>query len=385
MLNNLSSIFTYVANGIIMVITPILFGLIILDARLIKSKKKLTVFIITMICLYILAYLCLEGIAKTIAGLVILVTIIIIIILKSKIGKLINIHLHSKSKILILFIINFIYIAYLFYNLVFNFSFNNKSIFLIIAMIFFLIELIIVVNQFFENNKLKLKYDKLNEIMKTYEIEIDNQYTSNHENKNQLTTIKSKIVDKEDVSSIIQYINDILDENNEISEEKYKRFQYLPPNGLKAMFYFKISEAESRGIHVTTNISPKIDKSIIYYLDSNTFKQLGRIIGVYLDNAIEASEDSKEKSMSIEIYKTKTEDIKFVISNSYSGTISEKIGKQTYSTKGRKRGHGLLLVNSIMKNTDIFLQKRIIKSNTYVQELIVKNDKKIIIKENFIV
>ena len=122
MLNNLSSIFTYVANGIIMVITPILFGLIILDARLIKSKKKLTVFIITMICLYILAYLCLEGIAKTIAGLVILVTIIIIIILKSKIGKLINIHLHSKSKILILFIINFIYIAYLFYNLVFNFS-----------------------------------------------------------------------------------------------------------------------------------------------------------------------------------------------------------------------------------------------------------------------
>ena len=376
MLNNLSSIFTYVANGIIMVITPILFGLIILDARLIKNKKKLTIFIITMICLYILAYLCLEGIAKTIAGLVILVTIIIIIILKSKIGKLINIHLHSKSKILILFIINFIYIAYLFYNLVFNFSFNNKSIFLIIAMIFFLIELIIVITQVFENNKLKLKYDKLNEIMKTYEIEIDNQYTNNHENKNQLTTIKSKIVDKEDVSSIIQYINDILDENNEISEEKYKRFQYLPPNGLKAMFYFKISEAESRGIHVTTNISPKIDKSIIYYLDSNTFKQLGRIIGVYLDNAIEASEDSKEKSMSIEIYKTKTEDIKFVISNSYSGTISEKIGKQTYSTKGRKRGHGLLLVNSIMKNTDIFLQKRIIKSNTYVQELIVKNDKK---------
>ena len=97
---------------------------------------------------------------------------------------------------------------------------------------------------------------------------------------------------------------------------------------------------------------------------------------MYLDNAIEASEDSKEKSMSIEIYKTKTEDIKFVISNSYSGTISEKIGKQTYSTKGRKRGHGLLLANSIMKNTDIFLQKRIIKSNTYVQELIVKNDKK---------
>lgn len=358
MLNNLSSIFTYVANGIIMVITPILFGLIILDARLIKNKKKLTIFIITMICLYILVYLCLEGVAKLILSLIILIMIILATII--------------KRKIITLFIINFLYIIYLFYI----FIFDDRNIFMIISIIFLIIELIIVITQVFENNKLKLKYDKLNEIMKTYEVEIDNQYTSNHENKNQLTTIKSKIVDKEDVSSIIQYINDILDENNEISEEKYKRFQYLPPNGLKAMFYFKISEAESKGIHVTTNISPKIDKSIIYYLDSNTFKQLGRIIGVYLDNAIEASKCSKEKSLSIEIYKTKMDDVKFVISNSYDGMISDKIGKQAYSTKGRKRGHGLLLVNNIMKNTDMFTQKRIIKSNMYVQELIIKNDKK---------
>ena len=62
-----------------------------------------------------------------------------------------------------------------------------------------------------------------------------------------------------------------------------------------------------------------------------------------------------------------------IISNTYNNKIEEeKIGKESFSTKGKKRGHGLLLVNDIIKNNSIFETKHEIKNDIYSQMIIVK-------------
>ena len=66
-----------------------------------------------------------------------------------------------------------------------------------------------------------------------------------------------------------------------------------------------------------------------------------------------------------------------IISNTYNNEIDEeKIGKENFTTKGKNRGHGLLLVNQLVKKNNIFDTKREIKNNIYSQTIIVKNRQK---------
>ena len=287
-----------------------------------------------------------------------------------------TIELEDKTKIIILSLVTFLCIGYFFYNFISDFELNNNFISSLVIIVFFLITLIIVIKQTLDNNKLKLEYDKLLEFMKTYEVEIEKQHIQHHESKNQLVTIKAKLLDQENNKNVIEYIDSILDENISMNQAYYAKFQYLPSNGLKALFYFKASEAENKGINVTISISPKIKNSLLNDLSTNNFKQLGRIVGVYLDNAIEASSLSNSKSMGIEVYK-EDENIKIIITNSFDGEIDEKVGNTIFSTKGKNRGHGLMLVNSIINNNNMFYQKREIRKNVYVQILVVKNKKSI--------
>ena len=96
-------------------------------------------------------------------------------------------------------------------------------------------------------------------------------------------------------------------------------------------------------------------------------------MGVFLDNAIEASAKSKEKQLGIEIYVGKTSETKIIISNTYNNIVNKsKIGKERFTTKGKNRGHGLLLVKQIVKDNKIFEIKTDIVNDLYIQTLIIK-------------
>lgn len=157
---------------------------------------------------------------------------------------------------------------------------------------------------------------------------------------------------------------------------KYSKFKYLPSNGLKGFFYYKVSEAERKGIKVSTNISKKIENSILGKLDTKHFKDLARVIGVYLDNAIEASSLSEEKKLGIELYLIKN-NVEIIISNTYHEAIDEeKIGKERYSTKGKNRGHGLLLVKRILKDNNNIISNNEVTGELYIQKIsIIDNTK----------
>ena len=101
-------------------------------------------------------------------------------------------------------------------------------------------------------------------------------------------------------------------------------------------------------------------------------KELGKILGVYLDNAIEASVKSEDKKLGFEAYLIDNK-VKIIISNTYKGELSkEKIGNEIYSTKGKNRGHGLLLVKEIVSNNKMFNIDTEITDSLYIQSLTIE-------------
>ena len=135
-----------------------------------------------------------------------------------------------------------------------------------------------------------------------------------------------------------------------------------------------MQEAEDKDIKVSINISKKVKESTIYSLSLKEQRDFGRILGVFLDNAIEASTESTGKQLGVEAYVNTEKEFKLIISNTYNNEIDKtKIGLETFSTKGKNRGHGLLLVKQLVSKNDIFETKTEIQDNLYIQTIEIKN------------
>lgn len=97
-----------------------------------------------------------------------------------------------------------------------------------------------------------------------------------------------------------------------------------------------------------------------------------RILGILLDNAIEAAKETDEKLIEI-IFKSDTKKQLFIIENSCSDNniSTTRIFEKGYSTKANNSGIGLWKVHSILaKNTNIDLFTTI-KNHKFKQELSV--------------
>lgn len=302
--------------------------------------------------------------------------VIITYVLKKPLKKLINYNLSTNKKIIVMSSITLVMLAIFFYNLIKTFEFNNNIITYLVIIVMLICILLYLFKQKIENEKISKKYDELLDVMKSYESDIEEQRTLRHETKNEFATIKCKLQDKEDNKTIIEYIDSVIGEKEKAGSTKYSKFKYLPSKGLKGFFYYKFIEAEKKGINVSINISKQIENSFLKDIETKDFKDLARIIGVYLDNAIEASSTSEDKKLGIEMYLIK-EKIEIIITNTFNNEINlDKIGKESFSTKGKHRGHGLLLVNKILSENNMFEAKNEIRGNIYIQSLKIKDNKK---------
>ena len=131
-----------------------------------------------------------------------------------------------------------------------------------------------------------------------------------------------------------------------------------------------------KNINVDFDVSRNFSISMITGLNENTRNQLYQILGVYLDNAIQAAEKTDKGLIKINIYNTEEFNGKYLvisIMNNYTGIIeSDKINQKGYSTKGKGRGLGLSIVSEVLEqNPEIKNKTKIIKNN-FMQELKVK-------------
>ena len=294
-------------------------------------------------------------------------------ILRKLFRKIINAKLETNTKIIVFSILTFICLTMFLYSIIKEFRFGDDILLYLISIIVLLTILFGLIKQTLENNQLTNRYDKLLEFMKTYENEIEKQRILRHEIKNEFRTIRAKICDKQENKEIIEYIDEIVNDKYKVDKEKYAKFGYLPANGIKGLCYFKTQEAEDKGLNISINISKRIKESTIYNLSLKEQRDFGRILGVFLDNAIEASLETEEKQLGIEAYVNSEKEFRMIISNTYNNKIDKnKIGIESFSTKGKTRGHGLLLVKQLIEKNKLFEIKTDIQEKIYIQTIEIK-------------
>ena len=163
-------------------------------------------------------------------------------------------------------------------------------------------------------------------------------------------------------STIINYNNNIKLNNIVIA-----KLNSIKVNSLKSLITNKILVAQNNNINVDINIEGEITD---FYTDE---MQLSRILGVLLDNAIEASlELTENKKIEINIIQIdKTTDIQ--ISNTFNntGTPITDFNKEGFSTKGTNRGLGLSSAHEIANKLNMLLNTEI-DGNTFIQILTIE-------------
>lgn len=304
--------------------------------------------------------------------LVCIVFLILSIFIKSIFRRIVNAKIDNNKNIIVYMIITFLCIGMFFYIIISEFQKENLIILYIMCILILIAMLFSLIKQIISNNKIIYEYDNLLKIMTTYEFDIENERILRHEAKNELRVIKAKIIENQKSEDIIDYIDEIINDKYVVDKEKYAKFGYLPPNGIKGLFYFKVQEAEKTGIKVSIHISKKILKSKIYDLNIKEQRDFGRIIGVFLDNAIEASIGSKDKKLGIEAYTINGNEFELIISNTYNNKINiDMLGNKRFSTKDAKRGRGLLLVKRLIEHNKKFKIKTTINNNIYIQTITI--------------
>jgi two-component system sensor histidine kinase AgrC len=124
--------------------------------------------------------------------------------------------------------------------------------------------------------------------------------------------------------------------------------------------------ATEKGINMTFSIFT--DLSHINF----SMYEFSRILGILLDNAIEAAEESDQKTVNIEFTSDNKKQL-FIISNSCKDTniSTTQIFEKGYSTKNRNSGFGLWHVHKVLeKNTNLDLFTTI-KDNIFSQQLAI--------------
>jgi len=198
---------------------------------------------------------------------------------------------------------------------------------------------------------------------------VDSLRTFKHDYNNTLSTLYG-YVQLGDMESLKRMFKEILEESRQISS-----LDKLNPNLIKDPNIFgiltaKYQECIKKNIIMNIEIYAEIEEIDIKMYD------LTRILGIFLDNAIEAAAGSQERKINLTINERNNQLI-IEISNTYKeGQIEtiEKLFEKGISSKGKNRGLGLYKVKEIIKkysgvelkttkNTKIFMQKLIIQKH----------------------
>jgi len=250
---------------------------------------------------------------------------------------------------------------------------TNSRIETIVYIIFFLF-VAVFVSGFFKqkskNNELNSEYDHLLEYIKVYEKEVNEKSKRQHEYKNQLIIINDMLKGKN--KKVSKYISEILEGNFlENNKNLLNELKYIPDGGLKGLIYFKLSNLKYEECEVHVFVDKVLENKKMWKTCLDNLSDVSKIIGVFLDNAIEAISEEKNKYIIIDV-EYENNCLIFKFSNTCTKHIdSAKLDIEGYSTKGKKHGYGLSLVKDIIDNNNLLNNKREQNGQLFVQYLYI--------------
>ena len=307
------------------------------------------------------------------------ITLISFVILKIKLPQKIYKLLISSTKSIKnneTFIYSFIIIAIIVISMIENYMHLPSSVIIItnVTMGIIFIGIIFMSSKIKTNyNKISSKYETSISSLKEYEVMIDKFRVYTHENKNEFYTIRNMLKNAEDRNEVIKYIDTLIDNKIQDNEKIMAKTAKIPSGGLRATIYSKLCLMDKLKIKYKLNISRDVRTTDLIDLDEDLVLKICKILGVFLDNAIEAVKGLKKKQIAVEMYAIDN-DLCIDITNNFKGNLDiNKISEAKYTTKGDGHGYGLTLVNQIINDEAGKLEnEKSINRDTFTQTLKIK-------------
>ncbi len=280
----------------------------------------------------------------------------------------INISLYEKLKrennyvFIISFILGFICLAIQSY--IMTIYSNYIPILLTLStMLVFIIYFVFTLYSLSRTNKLEITTEKLEEeklYNKTITILYDNIRGFKHDFNNIVQAIGG-YVSTNNMEGLKNYYSDLMDDCKKVNNLAILNPELINNPAVYSLLTSKYHIAEELGITMNFDIFMDLQSLNIKTYD------LTRILGILLDNSIEASKKCKEKEIYITIRKdNKVNRQLFIIENTYSNknVNTDKIFEKGYTSKveedGKNHGLGLWEVRKILKknnNLNLFTTK----------------------------
>ncbi len=238
-----------------------------------------------------------------------------------------------------------------------NFSSSNSSQFLICLVIIFIILFAVVFKTKTSEVLLKDSNKRLIDYNDKYGKFLDEYKIYKHNINHKLSAIKSYGNKK-----VKALIDDILEEETTFSVKNNNL--YNVPKGIKGIVAEKLYN-----VNINVLIDNKIKGDPFKDLSAKVFNSLSESLGIVLDNAIEASEETENPIIIVDLYE-KEEEIIIKVGNNFCNSIDiDQLGIKYYSTKNRDSGLGLF---SIMRNKLVKEKINIINDFYYIELQIKK-------------
>lgn len=254
-----------------------------------------------------------------------------------------------------------------FFNITEIFKLNIYYLITIVSVFILFILYCFYISELSNYERLNDKYNILFDYVQNFEEWIDNEQMYRHELNNNLSIIRSITKNKK----IINKIDEMLKFSIIVDEQAIEDLKNVPKGGLKGLLYYKVALAKNKKVKMIVEVSPKVS-NLLKKITENQLRQLCIVLGIYIDNALDSAEESKKKTITLEIYEI-NKVIIFTISNTYKELIPIKNMKKIgFTTKGGEHGKGLYYANKVLSKTKWLKSEQTFLNDYFIQKIYIK-------------
>ena len=248
-----------------------------------------------------------------------------------------------------------------------NYAFINRPFVLInfiIMIIYFVFSLFVL----FISNKLTTRTQE-NEQLKVYVDTIEQLSLELRRFRHNFSNILHGLggyIEHRDLNGLEKYFKEIVEQNKKLKNDNFFSIQKIKNLALRGLLSAKISKAESAEIDMVLEVTEDIENIPMRDID------LCEVVGVLMDNAIEAAAETSEKKIRMAFIEEE-QYILIVLQNHFKERPKiERIFDKGFSTKGEHRGLGLWSVKKILSHDKDILLNTLIEGDWFTQEINIK-------------
>ncbi|OEK66024.1 histidine kinase [Staphylococcus equorum] len=210
--------------------------------------------------------------------------------------------------------------------------------------------------------KYTLQIEKINHEMRKFR----------HDYVNILSTM-SDFIRENDMEGLDQYFHEEIlpmQDSMQMNAIKINGIENLKVREIKGLLTTKILQAQEKNIRISIEVPETIEKIEMPIIN------LSRVIGILLDNAIEASEKIVEDPLiRIAFIKNEDDSVMFIVMNKCDTDMPRvhTLFQENFSTKGKNRGLGLSTLKELTDTTSNVLLDTTIDNNYFIQKVEILN------------